>query len=105
MSGYACAGEFEMKTTGVANAGNSYCIMLDSNISTTSSECQAFIAIQDFGSVATNNFLYGLGMSPATNDGSKIFSTCSTGKTHTHSLRIRIGATPYWIMCTSTTPS
>jgi len=104
VTGYAVAGEFEIKTSGTANAGNVACIMLDSNVSRSGAEAQAFIMIQDFGSVATNNFLYGLGLSAAITDGSKIFST-TADKTQTHALRIRIGATPYWIMCTSSTPS
>ena len=103
VTGYAVAGEFEIKTSGTANAGDVACIMLDSNVSRAGAECQAYIMIQDFGSVATNNFIYGLGMSAATTDGSKLFSS-SGAKTHSHSLRIRMGATPYWIMCTSTTP-
>ena len=103
VTGYAVAGEFEIKTSGTANAGNVACIMLDSYVSRSGAEAQAFIMIQDFGSVATDNFLYGLGMSAATTDGSKIFSS-SGAKTHSHSLRIRIGATPYWIMCTNTSP-
>jgi len=104
VTGYAVAGEFEIKTSGTANAGDVACIMLDSNISRAGSECQSYIMLQDFGSVATNNFVYGLGISPASGDGSKLFST-SAAKTHSHSLRIRIGATPYYIMCTSTAPT
>ena len=103
VTGYAVAGEFEIKTSGTANAGDVACIMLDSNVSRAGSECQAYIMLQDFGTTyTTNNFLYGLGLSPATADATKLFSTAAAPRTHTHSLRIRMGSTPYWIMCSTT---
>ena len=103
VSGYACAGEFEVKSSaGVANAGNHYCIMLDSNIDSTGSECQAYIALQDFGAVATGNLFYGLGLTPATTTASSLFSTVASARTHTHSLGFRMSGTRYYIMCTTT---
>jgi len=102
VTGYAVAGEFEIKTSGTANAGDVACIMLDSNVSRAGSECQSYIMLQDFGTQATNNFLYGMGIATATADATKLFSTAAAPRTHTHSLRIRMGATPYWIMCSTT---
>ena len=104
VTGYAVAGEFEIKTSGTANAGDVACIMLDSNVSRAGAECQAYIMLQDFGSVATNNFIYGLGLTAVSASATALFSA-SVAKTHSHSLRIRIGSTPYYIMCTSTAPS
>jgi len=104
VTGYACAGEFEIKTSGTANAGDVACIMLDSNISRAGSECQSYIMLQDFGSVATNNFIYGLGLTAVVASPTALFCA-SAAKTHSHSLRMRIGSTPYYIMCTSTAPS
>ena len=105
VTGYAVAGEFEIKTSGTSNAGDVACIMLDSNVSRAGSECQSYIMLQDFGTTyTTNNFLYGLGLSAVAASNTALFCAAKGTELQTHAIRIRIGSTPYWIRVTSSSP-
>jgi len=89
--------------------GNISCLCLDwNNESTYPGEIGgAYILCRErsTGVQQQRNILHFSDITPATTDGSKLFSTDTGTPSQTHSLRFVVGVTPYWFMVTSTTPA
>jgi len=106
VTGYISAAEFECSISGLQNPPAHACIvlnMVDASTGSASSQ-NAYIFLRQYGTEArANNFLWIADHSIGTNSGSVLISS-TTARTHSHSIKILVGSTPYWIMVTSTSP-
>lgn len=105
VSGYMSGGEFEVKNTYASAANEMFSLVLDAN-SNTYHPSSAFLWAQDFGSAAIPNLLNisTNGGTIGTNSATSLVSTYATDQVPTHSLKIMINGTPYWIQLTSVAP-
>lgn len=104
VNGYLCGAEFEVINT-ANNVSDNFVLVLNSNNSGGQrGQHESYIALRSYGSLAANSFLWIEDQTIGTNNTAVLIS--STGaKTHSHSIRIIVDDTAYWLMVTSTGPA
>jgi hypothetical protein len=104
VSGYICAAEFEVIHTGTW-AASKYCILtLNANDKRTGSMQggTAYIWLRDYGTVTMNTLFNFYDATIANNDEAALVSTLNADQAASHTIRCLVGATPVWILCTTT---
>lgn len=104
-TGYLSAAEFEVNITGAYNTCD-YCVMaLNSNDRNTGNQpTSSWIWFCDYGTREPDTLFNLRQTSAGTTDPTVIFSTVSGGfeANCDYTIRVAVGATPYWILCSST---
>jgi len=105
INGYLTAAEFEVKNSNT-NVSDWFVITLNS-WSTTLGSHSSYIALRDYGTTKIQSFLWvSTDHTIGTDSDTALFtSTADDAAATSHALRIIVGGTPYWILCTNQTPS
>lgn len=104
VNGYFCAAEFEL-VNAAANVSDNFVMVLNyQNNGAARGSHESYIALRDYGSLAANSFLW-LGDATIGTNSTTVLISSTGAKTHSHSIRIIVGSTAYWLMCTSTGPA
>lgn len=107
ITGWNAVAEFEYSCSGTQTPADTSCLQLVMDMDYTgSSTNSAYIMLRNYSSNASGilNFIRLYDTTPGTGDPATLFTAETTGN-YSHGLRIMVGTTPYWIMCTSTAPS
>jgi hypothetical protein len=107
VAGYLCAAEFEISLAACTGGPAQFSVLtLNSADNNSTATIRSFIWMREYGSLANNAFVrFGLGseFTVATTDKTTLLSTAADlGVSHT--LRILVGETPYWILLNATGP-
>jgi len=104
--GYISAAEFELAISGTLQTCDFGVIALDGNQSNTFSPVMprgAYILLNDFGATEIPNLFRLMGFTTgADTDTTSLFAATTTGAAVSHTLKIMVGTTPYWIMVSNT---
>ena len=103
VTGYLTAAEFEVTLGAVTNVSEWAVMTLNSSDSNTSGSVRSYIWLRDYGSLAMNALFRFSDQSIATTTKTVLLST-SGDLTSSHTIRILIGSTPYWILLNATGP-
>jgi len=97
VNGYLCAAEFEV-VNGAANVSDNFVLVLNyQNNGSGHGSHESYIALRDYGSLAANSFLWIADATVASGDATALVSS-KTSAAVSHTLRIIVGSTNYWIM-------
>lgn len=105
VSGYISAAELEVVQSGTYNPADWAVLVLNSNNSIVSGSqaAAAYIFLRDYGSVALPTLLRFYDATIAITDKTTLLST-SAALASTHTIRMLIGTTPYWILLNNVGP-
>ena len=103
VNGYISGAEFEVINANT-NVSDWFPLVLNAN-STTNSSHSSYIALRDYGSTALNSLLWFGDASVASQSDSALISSVQNDHASTHTIRIIIGETPYWILLSNSGPS
>lgn len=105
VTGQNYVGFFEyIVDTGVANMPSGGVVQLVDIVNGTLNAVHGYITLRTYGTTPFSNLLNIMDHTVGTASTTVLMSS-SAAKTHSHSLKIRVGSTAYWIMCTSTGPT
>jgi len=103
--GYISAAEFELAISGTLQTCDFGVIVLDGAQSNTFSPVMprgSFILINDWGDTKIPNFVRVMNQSVGSDgDTTSMFAASDSTRVSTHTLKIMVGTTPYWILCSS----
>jgi len=103
VNGYISGGEFEVADTNAAPS-EVHTLVLDGN-STVYDANSSYIWVQDFGATDMPNLFKISGDDVGSTSATTMFSTYpEASEAVTHSLKVMIDGTPYWIMMTNVAP-
>lgn len=103
VSGYLTAAEFEVTLAAVSNVSEWAVMTLNSSDSNTSGSVRSYIWLRDYGTLAMNSLLrFGDAQIGTTSKTALLSTTSDLAASHT--IRILIGSTPYWILLNATGP-
>lgn len=107
VTGQCYVGFFEyVVDVGVANMPSGGVLQLVDIVNGSLNAVHGYLCLRTYGSVPFSNFLNIMDHSVGNQVANVLFSSVKTAATNwTHGLKIRVGSTAYWIMCTSTTPA
>ncbi len=109
VNGYICAAEFEVDLGSVSGTlSNHFVLVLNYNhddADITSVSHHGYMQLHSYGDVDPRYFLNIQDFTIGTKADTSMVSTFADGAHISHSIKIQIGTTPYWILCSSTAPS
>ena len=97
VNGYLCAAEFEMTNSAANESANAVIVLNSSNSGANKNAQSAFIFLRDYGSSQCQNFLWIADSTMGSGSATSLVSS-KTSAAVSHTLKIYIGSTPYWIM-------
>lgn len=105
VSGYLCAAEFELQNTAALSSDNAVLVLTSSSAVTGGITCVPYIMLREYGGVTTPGDalvrIFGDAGQTGTTNANILWSTVTSAKTNTHTIRIMVGSTPYYIMCSN----
>ena len=109
VNGYLCAAELELDLGSVTGALSDHAVLVlnynNDDADITSVAHHAFIQTHDYGSTECLYLLDIQDVTAGTKSDTKIFTTFADGAHISHAIHIKVGTTPYWILCSSQAPS
>ena len=105
VNGYISGAEFEVVNS-ADNVSDNFVLVLNSNNSGAQrGSHESYVALRSYGTLAANSLLWlSTDHTIGTNDATVLVST-TAAKVQTHAVRCIVGATPIWLMATTTAPA
>jgi len=106
VNGYLCAAELELNITGTYNPSDWAVLVLNSGDNNTGGQVHSsYILFRDYGTSEPEQVFRFYDASVGTTNGTSLFSSASAGweDNCTHTMRIMVGTTPYWILLSNVT--
>jgi hypothetical protein len=103
VSGYLTAAEFEVKLSAVSNVSEWAVMTLNSWDNNTVGSYRTYLWFRDYGSLKMNSLIRFSDASIETTSKASLLSTAGA-LASTHTIRMLIGTTPYWILVNNVGP-